>query len=107
MKKPIFIGAEFFERIIEEDCFYVDKTLFIKELLDNKGTVTLITRPRRFGKTFYRNDRTSLAICGTIPCQRSEARGHHGKGDLDNAKGNSSEFVRKSTSGIGRIPSNR
>ncbi|MCL2045873.1 MAG: ATP-binding protein [Oscillospiraceae bacterium] len=51
MKKKIFIGAESFERIREEDFFYVDKTLFIKELLDNRGAVTLITRPRRFGKT--------------------------------------------------------
>ena len=51
MKKQIFIGAESFERLREEDYFYVDKTLFIKELLESKGTVTLITRPRRFGKT--------------------------------------------------------
>ena len=51
MKKQIFIGAESFERIREEDYFYIDKTLFIKELLENKGNVTLITRPRRFGKT--------------------------------------------------------
>jgi len=51
VKKKIFIGAESFERIREEDFFYVDKTLFIKELLDNRGAVTLITRPRRFGKT--------------------------------------------------------
>ena len=51
MKKPILIGAEFFEEIREGDYFYVDKTLFIKELFENKGKVTLIIRPRRFGKT--------------------------------------------------------
>ena len=51
MKKQILLGAESFERIREEDYFYIDKTLFIKELLENKGMVTLITRPRRFGKT--------------------------------------------------------
>jgi len=51
LKKQIFIGAESFERIMEDNCFYIDKTLFIKELLDNKDAVTLITRPRRFGKT--------------------------------------------------------
>ena len=51
MKKPILTGEEYFEKIIEGGYFYVDKTLFIKELLENKGTVTLITRPRRFGKT--------------------------------------------------------
>ena len=51
MKKRILIGEESFERIIEGDYYYVDKTLFIKELLEKRGTVTLITRPRRFGKT--------------------------------------------------------
>ena len=51
MKKRIYIGAESFERIREDDYFYIDKTLLIKELLDNRGTVTLVTRPRRFGKT--------------------------------------------------------
>jgi len=51
MKKPILTGEESFEKIIEGNYFYIDKTLFIKELLENKGTVTLITRPRRFGKT--------------------------------------------------------
>ncbi|MCL2063784.1 MAG: ATP-binding protein [Candidatus Cloacimonetes bacterium] len=51
MKKQILTGAESFEKIIEGEYFYIDKTLFIKELLENKGDVTLITRPRRFGKT--------------------------------------------------------
>ncbi|MCL2011029.1 MAG: ATP-binding protein [Synergistaceae bacterium] len=51
MKKRILTGAESFEKIIAGDYFYVDKTLFIKELLDKRGEVTLITRPRRFGKT--------------------------------------------------------
>jgi len=51
MAKPILTGAESFEKIINGGYFYVDKTLFIKELLENRGDVTLITRPRRFGKT--------------------------------------------------------
>ena len=51
MKKQILTGEEHFDKIIEGNCFYIDKTLFIKELLENRGTVTLITRPRRFGKT--------------------------------------------------------
>ena len=51
MKKRILIGAESFEEIIQGNYFYVDKTLFINELLENKGKVTLITRPRKFGKT--------------------------------------------------------
>jgi len=51
MKKQILIGTDSFEKIVEGNYFYVDKTLFIKELLENRGEVTLITRPRRFGKT--------------------------------------------------------
>ena len=51
MKKKILRGAESFEKIIKGNYFYIDKTMFIKELLENKGEVTLITRPRRFGKT--------------------------------------------------------
>jgi len=51
MKKQILIGTDSFEKIIEGNYFYIDKTLFIKELLENRGAVTLLTRPRRFGKT--------------------------------------------------------
>ena len=51
MKKQILIGEESFEKIREDNFFYIDKTMFIKEFLENRGTVTLITRPRRFGKT--------------------------------------------------------
>jgi len=51
MKKQILTGVDSFEKIIKGDFFYVDKTLFIKEILENRGEVTLITRPRRFGKT--------------------------------------------------------
>ena len=51
VKKQIYIGMESFEEIREGDYFYIDKTLFIKELFENRGKVTLITRPRRFGKT--------------------------------------------------------
>lgn len=51
MKKALPIGVDNFEEIIKEGYFYVDKTLFIKELLDLKGKVNLFIRPRRFGKT--------------------------------------------------------
>jgi len=51
MKKQILIGTDSFEEIVGGNYFYIDKTLFIKELLENRGEVTLITRPRRFGKT--------------------------------------------------------
>ena len=51
MKRPLPIGVDNFEKMIREGYYYVDKTLFIKELLDLKGEVDLFTRPRRFGKT--------------------------------------------------------
>lgn len=51
MAKPISIGNQNFESIRKEDCFYIDKTHFIKEWWDSKDIVTQITRPRRFGKT--------------------------------------------------------
>ena len=51
MKKALPVGVENFEDIIKSDYYYVDKTMFIKEMLDLKGKVNLFTRPRRFGKT--------------------------------------------------------
>ncbi|MEG2935367.1 MAG: AAA family ATPase [Clostridium sp.] len=51
MFKPLPIGVDNFKRIIEDGYYYVDKTLLIKDILDNKSTVNLFTRPRRFGKT--------------------------------------------------------
>ena len=47
----IDIGVQNFEKIRERNSFYVDKTDFIKEWWENGADVTLITRPRRFGKT--------------------------------------------------------
>lgn len=49
--RTIGIGKQDYESIIMPDCFYVDKTNFIKEWWEAKDDVTLITRPRRFGKT--------------------------------------------------------
>ena len=48
---PLPIGIDNFEKVIRGGYYFVDKTLFIKELLDMKGEVNLFTRPRRFGKT--------------------------------------------------------
>ena len=48
---PLPVGVDDFEKVIRGDYYYIDKTLFIKELLDMKGEVNLFTRPRRFGKT--------------------------------------------------------
>ena len=51
MKKAISIGIQGFSDLREQDCFFVDKTNFIKEWWGKRDVVTLITRPRRFGKT--------------------------------------------------------
>lgn len=51
MPKVIGIGKQRYDRIIENNLFYIDKTMFIKEWWENQDDVTLITRPRRFGKT--------------------------------------------------------
>lgn len=51
MKKAISIGIQGFSDLREQDCFFVDKTNFIKEWWGKRDVVTLIARPRRFGKT--------------------------------------------------------
>lgn len=50
-RKAIPIGIEDFKEVIDKNCYLVDKTLLIKDLLDMGAKVTLFTRPRRFGKT--------------------------------------------------------
>lgn len=49
--QPLPVGVENFEDFYTDDYYYIDKTLFIRELLDQKAKVNLFTRPRRFGKT--------------------------------------------------------
>ena len=51
MRSVISIGNQDFISIRKNNCFYIDKTDFIREWWDNQDSVTLITRPRRFGKT--------------------------------------------------------
>ena len=51
MARTVGIGIQDFGKIIRNNCFYVDKTALIKEWWENQDDVTLITRPRRFGKT--------------------------------------------------------
>lgn len=51
MGRTVAIGIQSYNEIIEKNYFYVDKTAFIKEWWDSGDSVTLITRPRRFGKT--------------------------------------------------------
>ena len=65
-RKAIAIGMEDFKEIISKNGYFVDKTLLIKKLIENKTKVTLFTRPRRFGKTlnqsmirrFFEDERT-------------------------------------------------
>ncbi len=51
MRMKLPIGIDSFEKLRTNDFYYADKTLFIKELLQNWGEVNLFTRPRRFGKS--------------------------------------------------------
>ena len=55
MKAVISIGNQDFVSIRKNHCFYIDKTDFIREWWENQDSVTLITRPRRFGKTLNMN----------------------------------------------------
>ena len=48
---PIAIGESNFKNLIKGETYYIDKTMYIKDIIDNKSKVILITRPRRFGKT--------------------------------------------------------
>ena len=50
-RKPLPIGIEDFKRLIDDEYYFVDKTLMIKELIESQTIVGLFTRPRRFGKT--------------------------------------------------------
>ncbi len=51
MPRTVAIGVQDFGKIIKNHSFYIDKTKFIKEWWENHDDVTLLTRPRRFGKT--------------------------------------------------------
>ena len=51
LKRPMPVGIEDFKDLVTGNYYFIDKTRFIRELIDTQGKVTLITRPRRFGKT--------------------------------------------------------
>ena len=50
--KQISLGTSDFKKIIDDDRYFIDKTLIIKEFLEDRGEIVLLPRPRRFGKTF-------------------------------------------------------
>ena len=67
MRKKLPIGIDGFEKIRTNDFYYADKTMFIKELLQNWGEVNLFTRPRRFGKTLNMSMLKSFFEIGSDP----------------------------------------
>ena len=75
--RTISIGAQDFVDLREKNCFYIDKTGFLTEWWKSMDSVTLITRPRRFGKTL--NMRTAEAFFS----MKYAGRGEELFGDLD------------------------
>ena len=67
VRKKLPIGIDGFEKIRTNDFYYVDKTLFIKELLQNWGKINLFTRPRRFGKSLNMSMLKSFFEIGSDP----------------------------------------
>ncbi len=68
MRKKLPVGIEDFGEFQTEDFYYVDKTMFLAELLQNWGKVNLFTRPRRFGKTL---NMSTLKYFFEIGCDRT------------------------------------
>lgn len=64
MGRNVAIGIQKFSDIIEKDYFYVDKTAFLRDWWESGDSVTLITRPRRFGKTTKRSVRRACYLEG-------------------------------------------
>ena len=65
--KHLPVGVENFEELRTKDYYYIDKSKLIEQLLDNKGKVTLFTRPRRFGKTLNMSMLKCFFELGTNP----------------------------------------
>ena len=76
MNSAVGIGIQDFEKLRNRKCFYVDKTPFIKEWWENADDVTLITRPRRFGKTM------NMSMLECFFSNQYEGRGEELFGDL-------------------------
>ena len=51
MKQKLPVGKSDFKKVREENCYYIDKTFLIREIIDSAHEVILLPRPRRFGKT--------------------------------------------------------
>lgn len=66
-KKKLPIGIEFFDNFRRDDFYYVDKTGFIRDLINSRGSVNLFTRPRRFGKSLNMDMLKAFFEIGTDP----------------------------------------
>lgn len=66
-KKKLPIGVEFFKNFKRDHFYYVDKTEFIRDLVDTRGSVNLFTRPRRFGKSLNMDMLKTFFEIGTDP----------------------------------------
>ena len=66
-KKKLPIGIEFFKDFRRDDFYYVDKTGFIRDLVNMRGLVNLFTRPRRFGKSLNMDMLKTFFEIGTDP----------------------------------------
>lgn len=67
LKKKLPIGIEFFKSFKRDDFYYVDKTRFIRDLVNSRGSVNLFTRPRRFGKSLNMDMLKSFFEIGAEP----------------------------------------
>ena len=65
--KKLPIGIEFFKDFKRDNFYYVDKTGFIRDLINTRGSVNLITRPRRFGKSLNVDMLKTFFEIGTDP----------------------------------------
>lgn len=74
MKKKLPIGIDNFEKIRENDYYYVDKTGMIKDLLMSGSEVTLFTRPRRFGKSLNMSMLKSFFATADPQMEKSQER---------------------------------
>jgi predicted AAA-ATPase len=86
--KRLPIGVTNFKEMIEKDYYYIDKTLLIRELLDKGSKVTLLPRPRRFGKTlnlsmlnyfFSNTEQAEHLFASTTIAQHLDAMTHQGR----------------------------
>jgi predicted AAA-ATPase/PD-(D/E)XK nuclease superfamily protein len=86
--KRLPVGISSFKEVIEKDYYYIDKTLLIKEFLDIGSKVTLLPRPRRFGKTlnlsmlnyfFSNTEQAGYLFTNTAIAQHPDTMAHQGK----------------------------